>query len=100
MAVAILLASCSQTVDFSQHEVKSLYAEIAGDTKTTMGPEGESSRKVFWSKGDRILVSTGTRAKDQAVFCADEGGSSSVSFTIEYEKGRDPVHFIYQFYEL
>lgn len=83
MAVAILLASCSQTVDFSQHEVKSLYAEIAGDTKTTMGPEGESSRKVFWSKGDRILVSTGTRAKDQAVFCADEGGSSSVSFTIE-----------------
>ena len=48
-----------------------------------MGPDDRISRKVLWSKGDRILVSAGIRSKDQAVFVTDDDATASASFTIE-----------------
>ena len=54
-------------------------ASIGGETKTTMGPDGDS-RKVVWSEGDKITLAYGFRS---AIFRTDEGGSSSASFVLE-----------------
>ena len=57
-----------------------LEAEIDYQTRTSMGQDEGTSRKVIWSEGDKILVAHGFRS---SVFRTDEGGSSSTSFVHE-----------------
>ena len=65
-----------------------LEAEIDYQTRTSMGQDEGTSRKVIWSEGDKILVAHGFRS---SVFRTDEGGSSSTSFV--HESGSAQINF-------
>ena len=86
MALAIFVSSCSiaeQKTSIVNDESVDIVAEISHETRTSIGPDSHDSRKVLWSKGDKILVSTGSRSKEQAVYVTEEGGSSSAVFTLQ-----------------
>ena len=81
-AVIFLLASCTLPDGISQTEYDTVLATIGNETRTSIGPDEGGSRKVLWSEGDRIIVSTGLKNM-QGTYKAVTYGSSTAEFVPE-----------------
>lgn len=81
-AVIFLLASCTLPDGISQTEYDTVLATIGNETRTSIGPDEGGSRKVLWSEGDRIIVSTGLKNM-QGTYKAVTYGSSTAEFAPE-----------------
>ena len=80
---AVLLAACSQVEvrepEVIPHKVTATIAEGPA-TRTTLGVDDESySRKVLWSKGDRILLS----GSSDKIYVTNDDATTSASFIPE-----------------
>ncbi|MBQ2112285.1 MAG: hypothetical protein II194_03565 [Bacteroidales bacterium] len=81
-AVIFLLASCTLPDGISLTEYDTVLATIGNETRTSIGPDEGGSRKVLWSEGDRIIVSTGLKNM-QGTYKAVTYGSSTAEFVPE-----------------
>ena len=65
----MLSAACTSiTEQESPQEQEYVTASIGTETRTSIGAATSSGRKVVWSEGDRIIISTGTSSKDKATY--------------------------------
>lgn len=80
----MLSAACTSiTEQESPQEQEYVTASIGTETRTSIGAATSSGRKVVWSEGDRIIISTGTSSKDKATYKAVNHGSATASFVAE-----------------
>ena len=78
LASLMALCSCTEQIhEATLPQETSIQANIAPQTRTAMGPEEEGIYKVFWTKGDGIIVNDG---KMDAVFMTDTENSTSAVF--------------------
>lgn len=83
LVAAILITSCSPYEGKEEQPDRSrspIFAQIEGETRTSIGEKGSKGYKVVWNKGDRIIVSTGTSSKNQMVYVTEETGTAYASF--------------------
>ena len=83
LSAAILIASCSPAEHKEQYcsqSVSPIFAEIGEETRTAIGDKGSNGYKVVWSKGDRIIVSTGISSKNQMTYTTSDDGTASAAF--------------------
>lgn len=85
------LCSCTEQIhEATLPQETSIQANIAPQTRTAMGPGEDGIYKVFWTKGDDIIVNDG---KMDAVFMTDTENSTSAVFrpktkvTMDFSKG-------------
>ena len=85
------LCSCTEQIhEATLPQETSIQANIAPQTRTAMGPGEDGIYKVFWTKGDGIIVNDG---KMDAVFMTDTENSTSAVFipktkvTMDFTKG-------------
>ena len=84
LAAAILVSSCTTNIDQSLNETgpsaEPVIATIGGETKTAIGQQTDGARKVHWSEGDQIIISTGINLSDNYYYTVDTPGSASAVF--------------------
>lgn len=86
MGISAVLCSCvsdieENTPDTSSVEPITAYIDV--QTRTTLGDDTGTGRKVLWSSGDRIYVSSGSRSLNKGVFSTTDGGSDKATFSLD-----------------
>lgn len=79
-AMAALTVSCAIPDETAPAGAEAVIATIGAETRTAIGAEEDGARKVIWSEGDRIKISTG---KNQGIYRAADYGRPTASFLPE-----------------